>query len=75
MLEQFENDRKFDGEKFVATILDKSYETIEHFDVFTGSKCPLPPVSMLFEAGTGQMSPTCIQESLLNNIDTGGGGL
>ena len=56
------------------TILDKSYETIEHFDVFTGSKCPLPPVSMLFEAGTGQMSPTCIQESLFNNIDTGGGG-
>ena len=35
---------------------------------------PPPPVSMLFEVGTGQMSPTYIQESLLNSIVTGGGG-
>ena len=54
---------------------DKSYETTEQFDALTGSKCPPTPVSMLFEVGTRRLSPTYIQESLLNNIDTGGGGL
>ena len=60
---------------FPSTILDKSYQTTEQFDALTGSKCPPPPVSMLFEVETRRLSSTYIQESLLNNIDTGGGGL
>ena len=32
------------------------------------------PESMLFEGGTCRLSPTCIRESLLKNIDAGGGG-
>ena len=31
------------GKTINSTILDKSYETTEHFDVFTGSEYPLPP--------------------------------
>ena len=57
------------------TILDKSYETKEKFDAFTGSKRPPSPVSMLFEVLTHQLSPKCIWESFLNNIDMGGRGL
>ena len=54
--------------RLLRLILDKNCETTEQFDAFTGSKCPLPPVSMLFKIATRRLSPTCMQESLLSNI-------